>query len=98
MRSSQGRRGRRRERRNADIGGYAGIVAANSIQVNMWPPLWLPAATFVEQRIEALLVIGNRIEGDIHVAFDQRQALVAGLLGGLSAGLILSMTRVVRRD
>ena len=73
-------------------------MAANTVQVKNAAAALVAGREIRGQRIQALLVIGNRIEGDIHVAFDQRQALVAGLLGGLFAGLILSMTRVLRRD
>jgi hypothetical protein len=39
------------------------------------------------------------VEGDIHVALDKRQAVMAGLLAGLLGGLILTLTRVLfRRD
>jgi len=82
----------------AVLDGYAGIVAAKTVQVKNGAAALVAGREIRGQRIQALLVIGNRIEGDIHMMFDQRQALMVALLGGLFAGLILSMRRVLRRD
>jgi len=83
---------------NADLDGYAGIVAANTVQVKNGAAALIAGREIRGQRIQALVVIGNRIEGDVRMVLNQRQALMVALVGGLFAGLILSMTRMWRRD
>ena len=45
------------------------------------------ALPFIVQgrQIEALFLIGNQIEGEVHTLFDTRHALVAGLIEGRTA-------------
>jgi hypothetical protein len=69
---------------SVELNGYAGFVAAREVR---------------GQQIRALIIRGNKIEGEVRPVFNSRQAVVAGLVGGLFAGLILSLTRVLfRRD
>ncbi len=69
----------------ADVGNaYAGVIAAREVRA---------------ERIETLVLFGNHIEGEIHTLMDARNALLAGLVGGLFAGLMLLLGRMLfRRD
>ncbi|MFN2182460.1 MAG: hypothetical protein ACK2UU_00655 [Anaerolineae bacterium] len=84
---------------NAELAGLTGFVAANTVQAGHATAGVMVGRRIHADQIRALVVIGNHVEGDIHVAFDKRQAIMAGLLGGLLGGLILTLTRVLfRRD
>jgi hypothetical protein len=51
------------------------------------------------ERIESLVLLAGRVEGEIHTVVDTRGAVIAGLVGGLFAGLILLVGRIAfRRD
>jgi len=83
----------------ADLAGCAGVVAGNTVRTGKATAAVVVGREIHAEKIESLVVFGNRIEGEVHTVFDSRQAIMAGMLGGLLAGLILSLTRVLfRRD
>jgi hypothetical protein len=69
----------------ANLGNtYAGVVAGREVR---------------GERIETLVLFSGRVEGEVHAVLDSRSALLAGLLGGLFAGLLLLLGRMLlRRD
>jgi hypothetical protein len=84
---------------NAELAGLAGFVAANTVQAGKATAGVMVGRRIHADQIKALVVLGNHVEGEVHVAFDKRQAVMAGLLGGLLGGLILTLARVLfRRD
>jgi len=70
---------------SANLGNtYAGVVAGREVR---------------GERIETILLLGNRVEGEVHTVMDTRGALLAGLVSGLFAGLMLLLGRAMfRRD
>lgn len=65
----------------ANLGNtYAGMVAAREVR---------------GERIESLILLSGRVEGDIHTVVDTRGAIIAGLVGGLFAGLMLLLGRLL---
>jgi hypothetical protein len=82
---------------NAELAGLTGFVAANTVQAGRATAGLMVGRRIHADQIKALVVLGNHVEGEIHVAFDKRQAVVAGLLGGLLGGLILTLTRMLFR-
>ena len=59
---------------------YAGVVAGNEVK---------------GERIETLILLGNHIEGDVQTVVDTRSALIAGTVGGVLAGVVLLIGRLV---
>jgi hypothetical protein len=59
---------------------YAGVVAGNQVK---------------GEQIETLLLLSNHVEGDVQTVVDTRGALIAGIVGGLLAGIILLIGRLV---
>jgi hypothetical protein len=57
---------------------YAGLVAGREVH---------------GEKIETLVLLGSRVEGNVRTLLDTRQALLAGLAGGLVMGVFLSMAR-----
>ena len=44
---------------------------------------------------ETLVLLGNHIEGNVQTVVDTRAALIAGMVGGLLAGTVLLIGRLV---
>jgi hypothetical protein len=59
---------------------YAGVVAGNEVK---------------GERIETLILLGNHIEGEVQTVVDTRAALIAGTVGGVLAGVVLLIGRLV---
>lgn len=50
-------------------------------------------------RVDTVVLLAGRVEGEVHTAFDTRGAIVAGMVAGLFTGLILLVGRIAfRRD
>jgi hypothetical protein len=65
----------------ANLGNtYAGVVAARDVRA---------------ERIETIVLFGSHVEGEVHTVLDSRSALLAGLVGGLFAGLMLLLGRML---
>jgi hypothetical protein len=63
---------------------YVGVTAAREVR---------------GERIESLVILAGRVEGEVHTLVDTRGAVIAGLVGGLFAGLIVLVGRIAfRRD
>ena len=66
---------------SANLGNtYAGIVAGREVR---------------GERIESLLVLAGKVDGEVHTVMDTRGALVAGMVWGLFTGVILLLGRLV---
>jgi hypothetical protein len=66
---------------SADLGNtYAGLVAGREIQ---------------GERIESLVVLAGRVDGEVHAVVDTRGALLAGMVGGLVTGILLLLGRLL---
>ena len=59
---------------------YAGVVAGREIH---------------GERIESIVLLSRRVEGNITTVIDTRGALIAGLVGGLVAGIMLLLGRML---
>ena len=70
---------------SANLGNtYAGIVAGREVR---------------GERVESLVLLAGNVEGEVFTVIDTRGALLAGMVGGLFAGLVLLMGRLIfRRD
>jgi hypothetical protein len=84
---------------NVGVQGIVGGVAGEAVSVqNAY--IGVTAAREVRgERVESLVMLAGRVEGEVHTVVDTRGAVIAGLVGGLFAGLILLVGRIAfRRD
>jgi hypothetical protein len=84
---------------NVGVQGIVAGVAGEAVSVqNAY--IGLTAAREVRgEKIESLILLAGRVEGEVHTVVDTRGAVIAGLVGGLFAGLILLVGRIAfRRD
>lgn len=82
-----------------NINGMAGIVAAGTANLGNTYAGAVAAREVRAERIETFMLLSNHVEGEIHTVMGSRQALLAGLTGGLFAGLVLLLGRALfRRD
>jgi hypothetical protein len=79
--------------------GYVGAVAGETVTVE-GARVGVTAAREVRgEKVESVLLLAGRVEGEVHTVVDTRGAVIAGLVGGLFAGLILLVGRIAfRRD
>jgi hypothetical protein len=84
---------------NLGVQGIIGSAAGETVNVqNAY--VGVTAAREVRgERIESLVILAGRVEGEVHTLVDTRGAVIAGLVGGLFAGLIVLVGRIAfRRD
>jgi hypothetical protein len=79
------------------VQGLAGAVAANTVQVENSYVGAVAGREVRGERIESLVLLAGRVEGEVHTVVDTRGAVIAGLVGGLFAGLILLVGRIAFR-
>jgi len=87
--------------RGGNIGAQGILVSAAGETVNLQNAyVGAVAAREVRgERIESLVLLAGRVEGEVHTLVDTRGAIIAGLVGGLFAGLIVLVGRIAfRRD
>lgn len=59
---------------------YAGVLAAQEVR---------------GERIESLILLSRKVEGNVTTVMDTRGALIAGLVGGLFAGIMFLLGRML---
>ena len=47
------------------------------------------------ERIESVILLARKVEGNVTTVIDTRGALIAGLVGGLFAGIMLLLGRML---
>ena len=80
---------------NVDMVGQAGVVLANTISLGNTYAGMVAGGQVRGERIETLILLGNHVEGDIQTVVDTRSALIAGTVGGVLAGIVLLIGRLV---
>lgn len=82
---------------NVGVQGFVGGVAGENVSVgNAY--VGVTAAREVRgEKVESLILLAGRVEGEVHTIVDTRGAIIAGLVGGLFAGLILLVGRIAFR-
>ena len=84
---------------NVDVEGIVGGVAGGSVSLQNARVGFTAAKEVRGERIESLVLLAGRVEGEVHTTVDARGAIIAGLVGGLFAGLVLLVGRILfRRD
>lgn len=80
-----------------DVHGLVGGVAGNAVHAENAYSVLTVAREVRGERIESLVLLAGRVEGEVHTLVDTRGAIVAGLVGGLFAGVILLVGRIAFR-
>jgi len=79
----------------ASLSGYTGAVLAGSAEVHHGMASFVAGRDVHVQDARTILLLGQNINGDVTTLMDSRSALIAGLVGGLFAGLMLLLGRVL---
>jgi hypothetical protein len=79
----------------ASLSGYTGAVLAGSAEVHHGMAGFVAGRDVHVQDARTVLLLGQNINGDVTTLMDSRTALIAGLVGGLFAGLMLLLGRVL---
>jgi len=82
---------------NITLAGQAGVVVADSANLGNTYAGVVAGSEIRGERIETIILLGNHVEGDIHTVVDTRGALLGGITGGLVAGCILLIGRILFR-
>ena len=80
---------------NVFLNGYAGAVAAGSVEFGHSYAGLLAGREVRGEKIESVVLLAGKVEGDVTTVIDTRGALIAGLVGGLFAGIILLLGRAL---
>jgi redox-regulated HSP33 family molecular chaperone len=80
---------------NVNVIGSTGVVLANSVNLGNTYAGVVAGDKIQSERIETLILLGNHVEGNVQTVVDTRSALIAGTVGGLLAGIILLIGRLV---
>lgn len=78
---------------NVDVEGVLGAAAGETISVQNARVGLSVAREIRGERVESLVLLAGRVEGEVHTAVDTRGAIVMGLVGGLIAGLVFLVGR-----
>ncbi len=79
------------------IQGNAGLVAATEVSMQDGYSLAVASQNLRAERVETLVLLAGKVEGDVTTLIDTRGAILAGLLGGIVSGLFLLMGKLIFR-
>ena len=80
---------------NASVSGYTGAVVAGSADIHHGMAGFVAGRDVHVQDARTILLLGQNVTGDVTTLMDSRSALIAGLVGGLFAGLMLLLGRML---
>ncbi|HEX9841064.1 MAG TPA: hypothetical protein VGA72_17070 [Anaerolineales bacterium] len=79
----------------ASVSGYTGAVVAESADVHHGMAVFVAGREVRVQDARTILLVGQNVNGNVTTLMDSRSALIAGLVGGLFAGLMLLLGRML---
>ncbi len=79
----------------ASVSGYTGAVVAGSADIQHGMAVFVAGREVHVQDARTILLLGQNVTGDVTTLMDSRSALTAGLVGGLFAGLMLLLGRML---
>src|SRR5688500_4637132 len=79
----------------ASISGYTGAVVAESADIHHGMAVFVAGREVHVQDVRTVLLLGQNVDGNVTTLMDSRSALIAGLVGGLFAGLMLLLGRML---
>ena len=80
---------------NVNVIGQAGIVLAETAHLGNTYAGVVACDTVQAEQIETLFLFSGHVEGDVQTVVDTRSALIAGTVGGVLAGIVLLIGRLV---
>jgi len=79
----------------ASISGYTGAVVAGSADIHHGMAVFVAGREVHVRDARTIILLGQNVTGDVTTIMDARSALIAGLVGGLFAGLMLLLGRML---
>jgi len=79
----------------ANITGSAGVVLAESANLGNTYAGLVAGSQVRSEKIESLILLARNVEGDVQTVIDTRSALIAGMVGGLFAGIFMLVGRML---
>ena len=79
----------------ASVNGYTGAVVAKNAEVHYGMTGVVVGNDVHAEGARAILLVGRNVTGNVTPLMDARSALIAGLTGGLFAGLLLLLGRAL---
>jgi len=76
-------------------GGYTGVVLAGSAEIQHGMAAFVAGREVHVQESRTGILLARNVQGNVTTLLDTRGALLAGLVGGLFAGLMLMLGRVL---
>ena len=80
---------------NATINGAAAAVVAGNVEFGNAYAGVVAGCQVRGERIESLILLSPKVEGNVTTVVDTRGAVIAGLVGGLFAGLLFLLGQAV---
>ena len=77
------------------MNGHAGVVVAGSVEFGNAYTGIVAAREVRGEKIESIILLSRKVEGNVTTVIDTRGALIAGMVGGLFAGLMLLLGRAL---
>ena len=75
--------------------GAAGAVVAGSVELNNSYVGLVAGREVRGEKIESIILLSPKVEGNVTTVIDTRGALIAGMVGGLFAGIMLLLGRML---
>ena len=79
----------------ASVMGYTGVLLARNAEVHYGISGLVAGNDVQAQGARAILLVGRNVSGNVMTLMDSRSALIAGLTGGLFAGLMFLLGRML---
>ena len=79
----------------ASVSGYTGAVVAGSADIHHGMAVFVAGREVHVQDARTVLLLGQNVNGNVTTLMDSRSALIAGLVGGLFAGLMLLLGQML---
>jgi hypothetical protein len=80
---------------SVSINGGAGVVVAGSVEFGSAYAGIVAGREIRGEKIETLILLSRKVEGNVATVMDTRGAIIAGLVGGLFAGIMLLLGRML---
>jgi hypothetical protein len=79
------------------VNGAAGLVVSGSVEFGNTYAGVVVGQEVRGEKIESIILLSRNVEGNVSTVMDTRGALIAGLVGGLFAGTMLLLGRMLFR-
>ena len=80
---------------NASVSGYTGAVVAGSANIRQSMVGYVAGTDVHVEESRTVLLLARNLNGNVTTLMDTRSALIAGLVGGLFAGIMLLLGRML---